>query len=39
MALLDPAFPTPGQVVEHGAEVLLDFPEDRFFRYFGMKTT
>jgi hypothetical protein len=30
MALLDPAFPPPGQVVEHGAKVLLDFPEDRF---------
>ena len=30
MALLDPAFPSPGQVVEHGAEVLLDLPEDRF---------
>ena len=30
MALIDPAFPPPGQVVEHGAEVLLDFPEDRF---------
>ncbi len=30
MAFLDPAFPPPGQVVEHGPEVLLDFPEDRF---------
>src|SRR5271157_1264534 len=39
MAFLDPAFPPPGQVVEHGAEVLLDFPKTAFFRYFGMKTT
>ena len=30
MALLDLAFPPPGQVVEHGAEVLLDFSEHRF---------
>ena len=30
MALFDPAFPPPGQVVEHRAEVLLDFPEHRF---------
>jgi hypothetical protein len=30
MALLDPAFPPPGQVVEYGAKVLLDLPEDRF---------
>ena len=28
MARLDPAFSPPGQVVEHGAEVLLDFAED-----------
>ena len=28
--LLDPALAAPGQVVEHSAEVLLDFPEDRF---------
>jgi hypothetical protein len=30
MALLDPAFPPPGQIVEHDAKVLLDIPEHRF---------
>ena len=39
MPLLDPAFPAPGQVVEHGARFFLIFPKTAFFRYFGMKTT
>jgi hypothetical protein len=30
VALLDPALAAPGQVVEHGTEVLLDLPEDCF---------